>query len=324
LSIIISTQAPTDADLMSVLIDDALRGYDKRTRIVLHTADKDLDAFDLRTIKQANPALGHFLNTKEVLAMANDAKRMPAREAEFRNYILNQRVEVSNPFVTTTAWKACGEAVADLRGLPCYAGLDLSSVADLTALVLVARVGKVWHVLPTFWLPEEGLYEKSQHDRVPYDVWAREGQLKTTPGGTVNYEWVAKHLHDEVFANYNIRKLAFDKWNMKHLHPWLIKAGFNEQFLEEHFIEFQQGTMSMSPALRVLEEAIRSKELAHGNHKVLTANAMNAVVYSKDESNRKLDKQKSTGRIDGMVALAMAIGTGSLYERAIDVEALIA
>jgi len=324
LSVIISTQAPTDQDLLSTLIDDALNGNDKRVKLVFYTADKELDPFDIRTIRKANPALGYFLNTKEVLAMAADARRMPAREAEFRNYILNQRVEPNNPFVTTDAWKACGAPVADLRGVRCYAGLDLSSVADLTALVIVGRIGSTWHVHPIFWLPEEGLYEKAKHDRVPYDVWHQQGFLRTTPGATISYEYVAQVLFNEIFPKYNIRKLGFDKWNMKNFVPWLIKAGFNEQVIEEKFVEFQQGTMSMSPALRELEAAIKEKHLAHGNHKLLTANAMNAVVYSKDESNRKLDKQKSTGRIDGMVALAMAMGIGCQYDKVIDVNALIA
>jgi phage terminase large subunit-like protein len=100
LSIIISTQAPTDADLLSVLIDDALAGHDPHTVVKLYTAPPELDPFDEATIRLANPAFGTFLNAREVLAMAQDARRMPAREAEYRNLILNQRVEVSSPFVS--------------------------------------------------------------------------------------------------------------------------------------------------------------------------------------------------------------------------------
>jgi len=110
LSIIISTQAPTDADLLSILIDDAIAGHDRRVVCSLYTAPPDADPFDISTIKLANPALGTFQNPEEVLAMASDAKRMPAREAAYRRLVLNQRIEASSPFVTSAQWKACASA----------------------------------------------------------------------------------------------------------------------------------------------------------------------------------------------------------------------
>jgi len=251
LSIIISTQAPSDNDLLSILIDDALAGHDKRTVVSLYTAPKDADPFSIKTIRKANPAFGSFLNEREVLAMAEDARRMPAREAEYRNLVLNQRVEVNNPFVTQSVWQSCGAPPAPLDGLPVYGGLDLSSVADLTALVLIGKLDRVWQVHPTFWLPTQGLREKSKQDRVPYDQWSNEGFLETTAGNTISYEFVAKLLF-EICGKYNVRKIGFDRWNMKHLIPWLIRAGFSEQKIEDIFVEFGQGTQSMSPALRDL------------------------------------------------------------------------
>jgi len=323
LSVIISTQAPTDADLLSMLIDDALAANDPRVTISLYTAPKEDDPFSEATIKKANPAFGDFLNATEVLSMANDAKRMPAREAEYRNLILNQRVETRNPFVSIERWKACGAPPEpDLRGIPLYGGLDLSSVADLTALVLIGQIGKVWHVKPTFWLPEEGLREKSEKDKVPYDLWHQNGFLQTTPGRSVAYEYVANYLR-EVFLTLTIRKLGFDKWNMQNLRPWLIKAGFSEQIIAERFVEFGQGTQSMSPALHALEEIVVNENMAHGNHPVLAMCAGCAVVEGKDDANRKLSKNKSTGRIDGMVALAMAVGVGVKQQTVFDVDALI-
>jgi phage terminase large subunit-like protein len=322
LTVIISTQAPTDADLLSILIDDALAGHDPRTVVSLYTAPMDLDPFDEATIRLANPALGNFLNKKEVLAMAEDARRMPARESEYRNLVLNQRVEASSPFISPGLWKACGAEPRDVKGVPVYAGLDLSEVRDLTALVLIGRVEGIWQVKPTFWLPSEGLSIKARTDRIPYDVWARDGRLMTTPGASVSYEYVAEYLRG-VFDRYDIRKLAFDRWNMKHLRPWLTKAGFSEQVIEDKFVEFGQGTQSMSPALRDLEALILERELAHGNHPVLTMCAANAVVDGKDSANRKLSKHRSSGRIDGMVALAMAVGVAPLQTQPIDIETMI-
>jgi phage terminase large subunit-like protein len=200
LSIIISTQAPTDADLLSVLIDDALAGNDPHTVVKLYTAPKELDPFDEATIRLANPAFGTFLNAREVLAMGRDAARMPARQAEYENLILNRRTEPTNMFISPGVWKACGGPVGSLAGLTLYGGLDLAEVADLTALVLIGwRDGK-WHVLPTFWLPSEGLSEKATVDKLPYDLWRAQGFLQTTPGRTVAYEYVAKPFAWAVWA----------------------------------------------------------------------------------------------------------------------------
>jgi len=322
LSIIISTQAATDSDLLSILIDDALAENDPHTLVKLYTAPVDDDPFDEQTIRKANPAFGKFLSSKEVLSMAQDAKRMPAREAEYRNLILNQRVEVSNPFIAPQIWKGCGGAVGQLENTTCYAGLDLSETADLTALVIVGQIDGKWHVQPTFWMPGEGLYERSVAARVPFDMWAKEGHLLTTPGKSISYEHVAGYLREQ-FNKYKISKLAFDRWNFKHLKPWLLKAGFSEYFIEQHFVEFGQGMASMSPALRDLEQVLLEGQVAHGNHPVLQMCVFNSVVVKDDAGNRKLSKKRSAGRIDGAVALTMAMGVAPLG-KPIDVEALIA
>lgn len=308
LSIVISTQAPTDADLLSVLIDDALAGHDKKTVVSLYTAPLDMDAFCEAAIKAANPAYGDFQNASIVMQMADDAKRMPSREPEYRNLVLNQRVELNSPFVSKAVWSGCSaQPIADFGNLPVYGGLDLSEVNDLTCLVLGARDDDVWQVRPTFWLPEHGLPERSRGDRVPYDQWVRDGAILTAPGKSVDYKFVAEHLRDQ-FEYLNIQTIAFDRWNWRHFRPWLLAAGFTEEQLEAHFIEFGQGFQSMSPALRDLEGALLNGKVAHGDHPVLTMCAANAVVQTDPAGNRKLSKIKSRGRIDGMVALAMMMG----------------
>jgi phage terminase large subunit-like protein len=317
LSIIISTQSPTDADLLSILIDDAQRGADKRTVVKLYTAEDSLDPFSVEAIKAANPAYGDFQNAEETKAMAEDARRMPSREPEYRNLILNQRVEMNSPFVSRTVWQECGaDVVQSFKGLPVYGGLDLSEVSDLTALVLVAPVDGVWNVKPTFWLPGASIAEKSRADRVPYDVWEKAGHLVKTPGPTVDYEYVAEYLRS-LFDQLDIRKIAFDRWNWRHLKPWLSKVGFSEDQLEGDnavFEQMGQGFQSMSPALRDLESSILNKKIAHGNHPVLTMCAANATVQTDPAGNRKLSKMKSHGRIDGMVALAMAMSVAGTHQ----------
>ena len=303
LSIIISTQAPTDADLLSLLIDDALTGADPRIKVALHTAPMDLDPFSDEAIRAANPHFDVFMNREEVRKQATDAKRLPAQEASYRNLILNQRIEARSPFVTHTVWKENGGIPQEFEGQSVYAGLDLSSTTDLTALVLVSDDGDV---MPTFWLPEEGLSEKSRADRVPYDLWQKQGFLQTTPGRAIEYDYIAAYLRD-LFDRCDVRAIAFDRYNMKFLRPCLERAGFDETELER-FVEFGQGFVSMSPALRELETRLLRSSLKHGNHPVLEMCAKNATVVTDPAGNRKFIKGKATGRIDGMVALAMAVG----------------
>jgi phage terminase large subunit-like protein len=303
LSIIISTQAPTDADLLSLLIDDAKTGADPRLKVELCTADLELDPFSEEAIRQANPHFDDFMNQEEVFRQAADAKRIPSREAAYRNLILNQRVEANNPFISRAIWQENGTTPDPIDGQSVYGGLDLSSVSDLTALVLVTSGGDVH---PTFWLPSEGLAEKSRNDRVPYDLWAADGLLETTPGRAIEYEYIADHLR-RVFDQYYVQAIAFDRYNMRHLRPWLEKVGFTEEELER-FIEFGQGFVSMSPAIRETEARLLAKKLKHGNHPVLTMCAANSTIVTDPAGNRKFTKAKSSGRIDGMVALAMAVG----------------
>lgn len=316
LSIVISTQAPTDGDLLSVLIDDALTGADPKTVISLHTAPVDADPFSEGAIRAANPAYGDFLNAEIVRDQAEAARRMPSREAQYRNLILNQRIDATAPFVSQSVWRACGGDVVPSFTGPVFAGLDLSSVQDLTAFVAMSPVDGVWHVRPTFWLPEDGLREKAKADRVPYDVWHRQGYLQTTPGPAIDYAFVAAFLWD-FCREHDVRKIAFDRWGFDRLKPRLVDAGFSDAQLEGDaaiFEQFGQGFQSMSPALLGLEAMLLKGELRHGGHPVLETCAKNAVVKADPAGNRKLDKSKSHGRIDGMVALAMATAVAGTWE----------
>jgi phage terminase large subunit-like protein len=316
LSIIISTQAPTDADLLSVLIDDGLAAHDPRVVVSLYTAPMDLDPFGEEAIRAANPAFGDFLNATEVMSMARDAERMPSRQAEFENLILNRRVEASSPFVSRPLWEACDAAPLPLDGYPVYGGLDLSATNDLTALVLGARIDGTWHLHPTFWLPGDNLPAKARADRVPYDLWHQQGHLLAAPGKSVDFEYVSEYLRG-LFDRYDIKKIGFDRWGFKFLRPWLLKAGFTEPHIAEHFAEMGQGFQDMSPALRSLEAEILNGRIAHGGNPPLTMCMANAVVKTDPAGNRKLAKDRSAGRIDGAVALAMLAGVAPLESEAV-------
>jgi phage terminase large subunit-like protein len=152
---------------------------------------------------------------------------------------------------------------------------------------------------------------------VPYDVWHKQGFIRSSGSATVEYEFIAEYLRG-LFDELDIRKIGFDRWNWLHLKPWLAKAGFKESDLDEKgehakFEAFGQGFQSMSPALRDLESALLNGKIVHGGHPVLTMCAANAVVKADDAGNRKLTKAKSTGRIDGLVGLAMAMSVAGTY-----------
>ena len=320
LSVVISTQAPTDGDLLSLLIDNAKTGSDPAVKLFFWTADEALDPFSEEAQKQANPALGDFLNAAEVMATAEAARRMPAAEAAYRNLVLNQRVNASNPFISRTSWEACGgDPLPEVfESCSVWAGLDLSARQDLTALVLAACDGDgVWHVRPYFWAPQRGLADRARRDRAPYDLWAQQGILETTPGASVDYGFIAERL-GEIAGEYDLQAVAYDRWRID-----VLKKELDARSIAVPLAEFGQGYKDMSPALDSLEAAVASGKILHGGNPILTWCAANAVATRDPANNRKLDKSKATGRIDGIVALAMALGAAgkvaevgpSIYEK---------
>lgn len=305
LLIAISTQAANDADLFSIWLDDAERSKDPHIVSHVYEAPKGCRLDDREAWKAANPALGSFRSLADLERQAERAMRMPSAENTFRNLVLNQRVSTVSPFVSLDAWESCGgvpEPSAD--GLKLYGGLDLSMRTDLTALVLIGEQGGLWGVWPFFWTPEQGLHERARRDREPYDVWAREGLLRTTPGATVDYAFVLQDI-TEILSDLggDLVALAYDRYRID-----LFKRDAEAMGIELPLEPYGQGYKDMAPALDALEADLLNARLRHGMHPVLTMCARNAVVQQDPAGNRKLDKSKATGRIDGMVALAMARG----------------
>ena len=325
LLIAISTQAATENDLFSRWLDDAKTSGSPRIVSHVYTAPDGCEIMDRAAWAVANPAMGEFRSLSDLEDLAEIAERMPADENSFRWLYLNQRIEATSPFISRAVWQSCGGAVLPLEpGAVIYGGLDLSQVRDLTALVLVSPVqnGLIapvltdWHVHPTFWLPGAGIADQAKKDRVPYDLWRDQGYLVGTPGPVIDYEYVAAHLWD-LSLRYDLRKIAFDRWNYEHLKPCLLRAGFSAEQLDGDYAIFEpfgQGMRSMSPALRDLEAVLLTGSMRHGGHPVLEMCARNAVVEQDAAGNRKLVKNKSRGRIDGMVALAMAMSVAGTWQ----------
>jgi phage terminase large subunit-like protein len=208
-------------------------------------------------------------------------------------------------------WDACGDvpALADLDGRECYGGLDLGATRDLSAFVLVfPGEGKALDVLPTAFMPEQGIEDRSAQDRVPYDIWSRQGHISLTPGATNDPEHIAEAIATAA-GRYNIKAIAYDRWRIEDLRRELTALGCNVEL-----VPFGQGFKDMAPAVDTLERAVAEKRIRHGKNPVLNMCAANAVIERDAAGNRKLTKAKSSGRIDVLVALTMALSLAERHE----------
>jgi phage terminase large subunit-like protein len=302
LLIAISTQAPTDADLFSLWLEDAKKSSDPRIVSHVYTAPPDADVLDESAWRLANPGIGLFRSLDDMRELAKKASRMPSFENTFRNLNLNARVTAISPFISRSVWESCGFKPSPMIDQTVFVGLDLSARTDLTAAVAVWHDDGCWHVGCRFWTPREGLRERAKNDRVPYDVWVRDGHLITTPGRTVDYAVVAADILDWL-SDCEIAAIAYDRWRID-----LMKKEFSELGVDLPMVSFGQGFRDMSPALDTLEADLLNQRISHGSHPVLTWCAANAIAVRDPAGNRKLDKSKTSGRIDGMVALVMARG----------------
>jgi phage terminase large subunit-like protein len=320
LLMVISTQAARDEAPLSTLIDFGLRIQrgeivDPTFHLTLYTAPEDADPWKLATWKLANPALNDFRSLEDVKRLALQAQRMPSAEASFRNLILNMRCEATSQFITMSVWKKGGSEldIASLKGRPCYAGLDLGATRDMTALVLTfGDTNNGFDVLPFCWLPGETLQERIDEDMMPYRVWAHQGHLLTFPGRTTDPKAVALKIA-ELHGIYNTQALAFDRWRIEDLKRELDAIGCNV-----HLVPFGQGFRDQSPAVDMLEQMVEEEKLRHAGHPVLAMAATNARAELDAAGNRKLSKRRSTGRIDPLVALTMAIGVAKRPAPAFD------
>jgi phage terminase large subunit-like protein len=269
---------------------------------ILYEAPIEADWADPQVWKRANPALGDFRSLDEMRIAAARAQQIPAQENTFRRLYLNQWTEQASRWLTLTSWDACRSAqnAQSFAGRVCYAGMDLSTTTDLTALVGVLPDGDRFDVIARFFVPEERIRPRALRDRVPYDQWAREGWLVATPGNVVDYEALRREL--QLWATrYELRFVGYDPWNATDLVTRLeAQDGLK-------CVAIRQGFGSLSAPTKSLEKAILSGTLRHDGHPVLRWNISNVSVESDAAGNLKPSKTVSTERIDGVVALIMAV-----------------
>ena len=258
---------------------------------VIYGADDTEDWTSPKVWKKCNPSLGETIGMDKVKTACESAKQNPGEENSFRQLRLNQWVKQAVRWMPMDKWDKCAFAVNedDLRGRVCYGGLDLSSTTDITAFVLVfppLDEEDKYVIIPYFWIPEDTLDLRVKRDRVPYDVWERQGYLQTTEGNVIHYGYIEKFI-ESLGERFNIREIAFDRWGAVQMVQNLEGMGFT-------VVPFGQGFKDMSPPTKELMKLTLEQRIAHGGHPVLRWNMDNIFGRTAPDGNIQAYKEKST------------------------------
>ena len=304
------TTAGNDTNSICYEIHQKAKDIEKGNKIdptfysVIYGADESEDWTDPKVWRKANPSLGITVAEDKVRAACESAQQNPGEENAFRQLRLNQWVKQSIRWMPMEKWDLCGGKIIEeeLEGRVCYGGLDLSSTTDITAFSLVFPPiddEEEYIVLPYFWIPEDTLDLRVKRDHVPYDVWQRQGFLQTTEGNVVHYGYIEKFI-EKLGEKFNIREIAFDRWGAVQMVQNLENMGFT-------VVPFGQGFKDMSPPTKELMKLTLEKKLRHGGHPILRWNMDNVFIKTDPAGNIKADKEKSTEKIDGVIATIMAL-----------------
>jgi phage terminase large subunit-like protein len=275
---------------------------------IIYAADQDADWTDPEVWQKANPSLGITVMPEFFEDEIRKAKVSPARQTAFSQLYLNKWTREVQRWIDMDAWRKCGAKTInkeDYKGKPCFVGLDLSSTTDVSALVqLFPEEDGSFTVIPHFWLPEHDLFEREKRDRNPYSKWASEGYLTLTPGNVIDYRYIKTQI-EQIANDHHILELAYDPWNSTQLVVELSEQGLR-------VAPTRQGFATMSAPTKELERLIMSEKISHGNNPILANHVDSALVQTDPAGNLKPDKAKSTARIDGLVALIMALNSAML------------
>jgi phage terminase large subunit-like protein len=287
--------------------------------VVYYAVDEKDDDFDESKWRKANPLMDVNPElAKAIRKEAIEAKAMPGKHAEFKIKRLNRRAASAGAWIDIPRWLKCAGPVdlEALRGMPCYAGLDLASTRDLTSFRLVWQVGDVFYTWGRRWVPSDAVAQRTERGTVNYAGWIAAGLMTQTEGDVTDYTVIEADVR-ELYERFRPREIAFDAWNAQDLCNRLTGAGLP-------MVQFVQGPKSYHPAMQALERAYIAGNLRHGGDKVLTWCAANLVARRDANMNMAPDRKRSADKIDDMVSLLMAIARAVANETPIDVAGFLA
>ena len=283
---------------------------------IMYFADKNEDWTDETVWRRVNPSLDHIFTIDKIRKHYDEVRQQPSRENNFRRYRLNQWVSQVERWMPMDKWDECGGEIKreSLLKRTCYGGLDLSSSVDLSAFALLFPPGDGldrWTTILRFFMPKENVDEKARKDGVPYDMWIRAGLIVSTPGNVIDYAFIREEVRNAAQL-YDLRQLAYDPWGAVKLISEL-QDDLDPQRDKDVLVECRQGYKSLSPPTKELMNLVLARKLNHGNNPVLRWCADNVVVEKDPAENIKPTKAKAKNRIDGIVALIMALSRGMVH-----------
>lgn len=271
---------------------------------VVYGLKDDEDWEDEANWYKVNPSLGYTVDVERLRDAYREAKQNPADEITFKWLRCNMWVSSTVAWIPDAIYMRGNEPInmASLEGRDCYAGLDLSSTGDITALVLIfppRDEDEKFVLLPYFWIPEETIPRRVKANSVPYDIWEKQGYIMSTEGNVIHYYFIEKFIMD-LSEKYHILEIAVDRWNATHVIQNLEDNGLT-------MVPFGQGFASMSTPTKEFYRLLMEGKIVHAGHPVLRWMAGNVVIETDAAENIKVTKAKSKEKIDGIVASIMAL-----------------
>jgi len=269
-----------------------------------NTDAEEMDWRSEEAWKIANPSLGETIKLEDFRQECLEAQESPLKENAFKRYRLNIWTRAETRWFAIDKWKACGGTfdLELLKGRRCFGGLDMASVDDLASFSLVFEPGedRLLYVLNWSWCPMENLWKRVKKNRVPYDHWMKQGYLIGTEGNAIDEAAILKKIFEikDVFPLLEL--IGFDRWGAMNVTHTIEEGGID-------VVPVGQGFASMSAPSKTLERAVLDEALRHGDNPVLSWAADNVVIASDPAGNIKPVKDKSTEKIDPVVAMVMAI-----------------
>lgn len=286
---------------------------------VVYGLKDDEDWEDEENWYKVNPSLGYTVDIERLRDAYREAKQNPADEITFKWLRCNMWVSSTVAWIPDAIYMRGNESIeaASLEGRDCYAGLDLSSTGDITALVLIfppRDENEKYVLLPYFWIPEETIPRRVKANSVPYDIWEKQGYIMSTEGNVIHYDFIEKFII-YLSEKYHILEIAVDRWNATQMIQNLEGEGFT-------IVPFGQGFSSMLAPTKEFYRLLMEGRIIHGGNPVLRWMAGNVVIDTDPAGNIKVTKAKSKEKIDGIVAAIMALDrcirqegqSGSVYD----------